>query len=222
MFVFLLLDEVMKNARKVALTASFAGMATLIDPMQSAKAVEGSGPGYLLKGNNSDGNVVRLKPCSTTGNCVSSNYLEPPNRYVSPLKIVKERDMAFQRAVSEFQKHSEYDIVEVLPRDYYIHLTIPGTAPGSLDDLEVLFSNEGGILNVRCEARVSLPPPPFCVKKNCINGSMDQRQRVENMSYMLGLPPVDQSRMNEGAKWTPIFLNSDRVPAFDDIDDGDY
>jgi len=166
-----------------------------------------------------DGNT-RLTPCPYQSNCVSSNYQEPPNRYISPLKTMGlNKDIAFQRAVQDLNKE-EYVrnnvlIVEVLPRNYYIHLTVPGTAPGSLDDIEVLFGEEG-IVNLRCESRVTLPPPPFCVKRNCINGNMDQRMRVEQLSQnVLGLPSADQERM-QGAKWTPIFFNSDRVPGFDD------
>ena len=96
-----------------------------------------------------------------------------------------------------------------------MHLTVPGTAPASVDDIELQFAE--GVVNVRCEARVTLPPPPFCVKKNCINGNMDQRSRVERMGLRLGLPTSHAEAM-QGAKWTPIFFNSDRVPGFDDDD----
>lgn len=108
-------------------------------------------------------------------------------------------------------------IVEIVPKEYYIHLTVPGTSPSSLDDIELTFAQE--IANVKCEARIALPPPPFCTKKNCINGNMDQRSRVERLGRLLGLPPNDVEEMRGEAKWTPIFLNSDRVPGFED-DDG--
>jgi uncharacterized protein (DUF1499 family) len=193
------------------------------DPAPSSAT---GGPGYAYESipSNNDvnqyGGIVRLKSCSATSNCVSSNYLEPPNRYVSPLQIVNDRDIAFQRAVRELQKQDGgYSINEVISKDYYIHLTTAGTTPGSLDDIELTFPNDGGIVNVRCEARVTLPPPPFCIKKNCINGNMDQRKRLEDLTYILGLPPADQKQM-QGAKWTPIFFNSDRVPGFyDDYED---
>jgi len=144
------------------------------------------------------------------------------------LKTLKDRETAFSRAVRDLQEAggggggtAAAEIVEVQPRKYYIHLTVPGTAPASLDDMEFLFGEEGGIVNLRCQARVTLPPPPFCVRKNCINGNMDQRQRVDQIGQqLLGLPPADQERMKT-AKWTPIFFNSDRVPGFDDEDD-DY
>ncbi len=192
-----------------------------VDPYASL-ATEG-GPGYLYEtpsdNNQSQVGAVRLKQCSPTSNCVSSNYLEPPNRYISPLKIVNERDVAFQRAVRELQKgDGNFGIVKVASKEYYIHLTTAGTAPGSLDDIELTFPDTGGIVNWKCEARTTLPPPPFCIKKNCINGNMDQRKRLEDLSYVLGLPPADQKQM-QGAKWTPIFFNSDKVPGFyDDYD----
>lgn len=100
----------------------------------------------------------------------------------------------------------------MIPQDFYIHLTTPGTAPGSLDDLELIFPADGDIVNIRCEARVTLPPPPFCIRKNCINGNIDQRRRVEELGLGIGLPPADEREMKEEAKWTPIFFNSDRVP----------
>lgn len=160
-----------------------------------------------------DGNSA-LKSCSREKNCVSSNYLEPPNRYISPLQLVKDRNNAFQTAVRDLRE-AEYSLAEIIPSKYYIHLTVPGTAPASLDDIEILFSEGGGIVNLRCEARVTLPPPPFCLKKNCINGNMDQRTRLERVTQTLGLPPTDQEQMRS-SKWTPIFFNSDRVPGFDD------
>lgn len=172
-----------------------------------------------------DAAQVRLKSCEPNTNCVSSGYNEPPNRYLSPLTFVRTRDGEFQRAVRDInaaaaaaaEGNGALNIVEVLPNAYYIHLTVPGTAPTSLDDIELLFGE--GVVNLRCEARVTLPPPPFCVKKNCINGNMDQRERVAKVARVLGLPPADQSQMQKSAKWTPIFFNSDRVPGFLDEDD---
>ena len=161
----------------------------------------------------------RLDICNPQSNCVSSNYREPPNRYVSPFRIVNEPDVAFQRAVKDLENINDgvTSIVEIVPKKYYIHLTVPGTSPSSLDDIELTFAQE--IANVKCEARVTLPPPPFCTKKNCINGNMDQRSRVERLGRLLGLPPNDVEEMRGEAKWTPIFLNSDRVPGFEE-DDG--
>ncbi|CAJ1969748.1 unnamed protein product [Cylindrotheca closterium] len=165
--------------------------------------------------------IVRLQACEPNTNCVSSNYREPPNRYVSPFKIVRDPETAFQRAVRDLiiqQSTSEDDksgfsVAEIIPNSKYIHLTVPGTAPSSLDDIDIVFSDS--VANVKCQARVTLPPPPFCVRKNCINGNMDQRSRIEKLGYILGLPPSDREEM-QTAKWTPIFFNSDRVPGFDD------
>lgn len=209
-------------------TASVTSCALLFgdpNPLLAEVGVPFPGPGYSSSAEGS----VRLKPCDAKSNCVSSNYLEPPNRYMSPLKIVNDRDVAFQRAVRELQKQGNsnpnsalngFTVQEIISKEYYIHLTTPGKVPGSIYDVELVFPQDSGIVNVRCEARVALPPPPFCVKKNCINGNMDQRQAVEDLMFgVLGLPPADQKQMQEGAKWTPIFFNSDRVPGFDDYYD---
>mmetsp|Transcript_39445 Transcript_39445/g.95434 ORF Transcript_39445/g.95434 Transcript_39445/m.95434 type:complete len:236 (+) Transcript_39445:25-732(+) len=169
-----------------------------------------------------DHDIVRLKACDPNTNCVSSNYREAPNRYVSPFKIVRDPNTAFQRAVRDLQQQqpssenggSEFFVTEIIPNSKYIHLTVPGTAPSSLDDIDIVFT-DNNIVNVKCQARVTLPPPPFCVRKNCINGNMDQRSRIEKLGYVLGLPPSDREEM-QNAKWTPIFFNSDRVPGFDD------
>lgn len=172
---------------------------------------------------------ARLRVCKPDSNCVSSSPLEPPNRYISPLTIVNNRDVAYERAVRDLSARSPAEAKELggrgesrarfadtIPSDYYIHLTVPGTAPGSMDDIELFFPSGGGIVNLRCEARVTLPPPPFCIRLGCINGNMDQRNRLEVISRQLGLPSADQKRMREGAKWTPIFFNSDTIPGFYD------
>jgi hypothetical protein len=134
---------------------------------------------------------------------------------------VKDTDIAFKLAVRDLSQQTQqrssnfiYSIVEIDPIHHYIHLTTPGTAPGSIDDVELLFLPT--IVNLRCEAQVTLPPPPFCLQKNCINGNLDQRRRLEKITQMLGLPFSDTNQMNDNAKWTPIFFNSDRVPGFDD------
>ena len=162
-----------------------------------------------------------LRQCAADTNCVSSNFKEPPNRYLSPLKIVKDQDKAFQQAVRDLNEYSkegnELNIAEIDPKNYYIRLTIPGTAPNSIDDLELWFT-DAGIVNLRAQARVALPPPPFCIQKGCINGNMDQRTRVERISRILGLPSSDRENMEQQAKWTPIFFNSDRVPGFDEYE----
>ena len=171
----------------------------------------------------------RLSSCPAESNCVSSNYAEPPNRYISPLQTSKDRETAFAKALRDLSigsatkknpVKSQVTVSEALPKAYYIHLTVPGTAPGSLDDIELVFGDEG-IVNWRCQARVTLPPPPFCIQKNCINGNMDQRRRMDRVGQILGMPKADQERMDQSAKWTPIFFNSDRVPGFeDDLDTG--
>mmetsp|Transcript_3853 Transcript_3853/g.8095 ORF Transcript_3853/g.8095 Transcript_3853/m.8095 type:complete len:273 (+) Transcript_3853:51-869(+) len=162
----------------------------------------------------------RLLPCPRESNCVSSNYSEPPNSYISPLVTARDRDVAFGAAVRDMQRlqqdssprQQSVTVQEVMPKNYYIHLTVPGTAPGSLDDVEFIFGEEGTVAR-RGSARVRTPPPPFCIKRNCINGSMDQRVRLDRLT--LGLPPADQDLMRSSV-WTPIFFNSDRVPGFDE------
>ena len=171
-----------------------------------------------------DSSTNRLQPCPYESNCVSSSYLEPPNRYISPLKTLKDQDAAFAGALRDLTSSSsgattQITVVEASPKSHYIHLTVPGTSPGSLDDIELLFGEEAGIVNWRCQARVKLPPPPFCLQKNCINGNMDQRRRMDGIGQILGMPKADQERMGQSAKWTPIFFNSDQVPGFYDEED---
>eukprot|EP00536_Pseudo-nitzschia_multiseries_P012464 jgi/Psemu1/32165/gm1.32165_g len=164
-----------------------------------------------------------LLPCPADKNCVSSSYSEPPNRYVSPLSLVKNSETAFRQAVRDLssegqqqQQQQFFSIANIDPNHRYIHLKTPGTSPGSTDDIELLFSDgSSSIVSLRCEADVTLPPPPFCLQKNCINGNLDQRRRVEKVVKILGLPSSDSYLMKD-AKWTPIFFNSDRVPGFDD------
>ena len=206
-------DCLLSSARIALATATFAATTFV----QFSAPPDALALGYTPSMPNGD--PPRLLRCDPNTNCVSSGYLEPPNRYMSPLQTLSDRDTAYRRAVRDLS--ADFDgKVETIVRDYYVHVEVPGTAPGSTDDIEILFGEEGGIVNVRCEARVTLPPPPFCVKKNCINGNLDQRERVEKIARIVGLPAADASRMKETAKWTPIFFNSDRVPT--DLDYDDY
>eukprot|EP00584_Thalassiosira_punctigera_P020152 CAMPEP_0172546750 /NCGR_PEP_ID=MMETSP1067-20121228/16449_1 /TAXON_ID=265564 ORGANISM="Thalassiosira punctigera, Strain Tpunct2005C2" /NCGR_SAMPLE_ID=MMETSP1067 /ASSEMBLY_ACC=CAM_ASM_000444 /LENGTH=206 /DNA_ID=CAMNT_0013333721 /DNA_START=191 /DNA_END=811 /DNA_ORIENTATION=+ len=200
---------------QLAQTAAAAVICALSISDPGAHHLDGASPSEQRQSVSASTPITRLEACSAQSNCVSSNYREPPNRYVSPFRILNEPDVAFRRAVRDIKSSDDRDvsIAEIVPRDRYIHVTVPGTAPSSVDDVELIFSD--GVVNVKCEATVTLPPPPFCVKKNCINGNMSQRLRVERMGYLLGLPPSDREEM-AGAKWTPIFMNSDRVPGFDD------
>ena len=175
-----------------------------------------------------DGTV--LQPCPTNANCVSSSTKEPPNRYLSPLQTLKDRPQAFDNAVKNLertqatrpssksqQQQQQIQSIEIRPSQYYIHVEVPGTSPGSLDDIELQFT-DGNTVNVRCHAQVTLPYAPFCVKKNCINGAQDQRDRLTTLAIqVLGLPFADELQMKSpDTKWTPIFFNADRVPYFDD------
>lgn len=211
-------------ARAAVATVAFATV-QLSNPLASVAEV-----GYIPSSSASSSQVIdpippRLKACNANTNCISSGYIEPPNRYMSPLKTLSDKETAYRRAVrdlSNSKNNNYYNKIETISKDFYIHIEVPGTAPGpkSIDDIELLFTNDN-IVNLRCEARVTLPPPPFCVQKNCINGNMDQRRRVEDIARILGLPSADYERMTQTAKWSPIFFNSDRVPGFDD-DDDDY
>ena len=60
------------------------------------------------------------------------------------------------------------------------------------------------------------PTPPWCIEKGCINGNQVQRARVRTISSGLGWSPVDATEMEDDARWTPIFFNTDAVPRDDD------
>ena len=207
-------------ARAAVATLAFATV-QLSNPLASVAEV-----GYIPSSSSSSSQIdpipPRLKACNANTNCISSGYIEPPNRYMSPLKTLSDKETAYRRAVRDLSNSNSnyYNKIETISKDFYIHIEVPGTAPKSIDDIELLFTNDN-IVNLRCEARITLPPPPFCVQKNCINGNMDQRRRVEDIARILGLPSADYERMTQTAKWSPIFFNSDRVPGFDD-DDYDY
>ena len=174
----------------------------------------------------------QLRPCAKDTNCVPSFYAEPPNRYVSPWVSRQSPNVALQRALRYLSSKDSSHLVEARSIETqdgsYIHVVVSGTAPNSYDDIELFFQGDSSsenvpgdntLINLRSEARVTLPPPPFCIRKNCINGSMDQRDRLARIQRVVGLPAADEGRMNEQAKWTPIFFNSDKVPSWDDDDD---
>lgn len=168
-----------------------------------------------------------LRQCKAKSNCVSSSYKEPPNRYVSPLRTLKDQDIAFESAIKNLQQRSSLSsksksslsvgmttvVKDIVPNQYYIHLVVPGTVPGSLDDIELQFT-QSNTVNIRCDAQVTVPYAPFCIKKNCINGAQDQRDRLQHLAIdVLGIPFADEKQMKSSdTKWTPIFFNADRVP----------
>ena len=208
----LLPHSVEKSIKIVTTIISISSSSLFYNPEPSHASPLESYPDTATSISNSPA-APRLTACSPTSNCISSNYLEPPNRYSAPLKLVKDRDMAFQRVIQDIKSNSRFSLVQIISKDYTLHLTVPGTAPNSKDDIYLQFPEEGSIVNVKCEAQVTLPPPPFCIQKGCINGNMDQRRRVLELSQVLGLPLNDEDIMKEeGAKWTPIFWNTDRVP----------
>ena len=134
----------------------------------------------------------QLRSCAQDTNCVLSYYLELPNCYISPLLSRQWPKVSFQQALRDLSQYKQAKVIEsIVPKDgarefYYIHMALPGTAPNSLDDIELFFERDDSnvnynsnddttatIVNLRCQARVTLPPPPFCVRRNCINGNMD-------------------------------------------------
>ena len=54
--------------------------------------------------------------------------------------------------------------------------------------------------------------PPWCIEKNCINGSMGQRKRILKLGERLGWSPIDSMNLADEGRWTPIFFNTDAVP----------
>eukprot|EP00957_Ditylum_brightwellii_P072456 5506350-Ditylum_brightwellii.AAC.1 len=112
-------------------------------------------------------------------------------------------------------------IVQIIPKEYYIHETVSmKPPPGSLDDVELFFT-DGEIVNIKCNAQVALPPPTFCIKTSCINTKQDQNKQLKEVGYLLELPPLGQKHMQEGARLPPIFFNADCVPDMLEYDDFD-
>lgn len=46
---------------------------------------------------------------------------------------------------------------ETISEDYYVHVEVPSTAPASIDDIKILFGDDGGI--VQCPMRGTSYPP---------------------------------------------------------------
>ena len=155
-------------------------------------------------------------------NCVSS-YLEWSRQ---------RSKVFFQWALQDLLQYKQAKVIKsIVPKDgvqkyYYIHITVPGTAPNSLDDNWIVLwrwkFQQQWHYHHHCQpdmpTRITLPPPPFCVQCNCINGNIDQRDQLIHVATVLGLPAANQSHIMEQAKWTTIFFNSDKVPGFSEND----
>ena len=160
----------------------------------------------------------RLRACPASTDCVSSAAREAPNRAVAPLSYrPASRDDAFAKARAWLSggEHG-FEIAEADPSRYYLRAVVAGPL-GVVEDVELLVLPESsGVASARAVARVKGPTPPWCIEKGCINGNQVQRARVRTISSGLGWSPVDATEMEDDARWTPIFFNTDAVPRDDD------
>lgn len=104
----------------------------------------GAHPWIAIADTGWDRSTYRLLPCPYESNCVSSNYQESPNCYMSPLRTQKRPIVAFSNAIcdlstSQTTTTTTTTIVDSQNQNLYIHLTVFGMAPNSLDDIEVVF-----------------------------------------------------------------------------------
>ena len=142
-----------------------------------------------------------LKPCKGESDCISSNGLEAPNHFQAPLafapktratafadaaRLLRDECTAVDDGASYVQARCEGDVVELLLRD--------------------------DVATFRVAALQKGITPPWCIEKNCINGSMGQRKRILKLGERLGWSPVDSTNLQDEGRWTPIFFNTDAVP----------
>ena len=144
-----------------------------------------------------------LKPCKGESDCISSNGLEAPNHFQAPLAFApKTRDKAFADAVGLLRDDAACTVVDDASR--YIQARCGG------DNVELLLRDD--VVTCRVAAVTKGITPPWCIEKNCINGSMGQRKRILKLGERLGWSPIDSTNLQDEGRWTPIFFNTDAVP----------
>ncbi len=142
-----------------------------------------------------------LKNCRGESDCISSNGAEAPNHFQAPLAFApKTRDKAFADAARLLR--DECTAVDDGAR--YIQARCDG------DVVELLLRDD--VATFRVAALQKGITPPWCIEKNCINGSMNQRKRILKLGERLGWSPIDSTNLQDEGRWTPIFFNTDAVP----------
>mmetsp|Transcript_11036 Transcript_11036/g.32934 ORF Transcript_11036/g.32934 Transcript_11036/m.32934 type:complete len:169 (+) Transcript_11036:157-663(+) len=142
-----------------------------------------------------------LPPCRGESDCISSNGREAPNHFQAPTSFAPAtKAKAFQAAKSALSQCS--DVVD--DSQSYLRARCEG------DVVELLLRDD--LATFRVAAVSKGVTPPWCLEKNCINGSMQQRRRILALAKALGWSPVDSTNLEDEGRWTPIFFNTDAVP----------
>ncbi len=96
-------------------------------------------------------NSGRLSPCPSSPNCVSSQSSDPKHA-VEPLRYSGSRDDARQRMLAVLNSLKRVRIVQ--SENDYVHAEFRSRLFGFIDDVELYFAEEDGLIHVRSASRV--------------------------------------------------------------------
>ena len=150
----------------------------------------------------------RLRRCPGSKQCVSSAGGEAPNKAMAPLSYAPTpRLEAFARLLRELRGNPEVTVEEEDAESGYVRAAVVPASGGDAEDLEVqVLPGTLGLAAFRDTARSTRAPPPWCVKKGCLNGNQTQRSRMQALAASLSWSPTDTGALQEDAEWKPIFL----------------
>ena len=93
----------------------------------------------------------KLTPCPSSPNCVSSQSLDRKHA-IEPLRYSGSRDDARQRMLAVLNSLERVRIVQ--SENDYVHAEFRSRLFGFIDDVELYFAEEDGLIHVRSASRV--------------------------------------------------------------------
>lgn len=142
----------------------------------------------------------KLRGCSGTNPCVSTSAFQSPSRFLPPWTYIGDQKEEYFNLRASLIRMGAQVVAEDGER--YIYATLEYDGPEDTDDLEFLFTR-GKIVCFRSVSRKSVPDPPFCWWKGCINGPRN-RGRLEAIRDDLGWTPLET---DEEKEWVPLLLH---------------
>ena len=97
------------------------------------------------------GSEIRLEPCPSSSNCVSSLDLEDKH-FIAPLSYAGKKEVAYQTLVRFITSEPRARIVTT--QTNYIRAEFKSRVFGFVDDVEFFFSSDQPLIHVRSASRV--------------------------------------------------------------------
>ncbi|KAG2426746.1 hypothetical protein HXX76_012803 [Chlamydomonas incerta] len=151
------------------------------------------------------GGEARLLPCTPKASCVSTANFLSPSQYLAPWSFDPKTPAAAKRQLlDELVGVRGGQVVREDEGRGYVAVAVPyqlGAGKSDVDLMEFKFTDVA--VAFRSEARLNIPPPPFCFTPGCISGPPN-RARMEALRDTLGW---NSQETDEDKKWVQILLH---------------